>query len=68
MRWDCQRGCGEHGSKTYATAADAARYAHALNREDRNDLGRRAPLVGLLPLRLIRAIRRRRPEPPPSHG
>jgi hypothetical protein len=67
MRWQCQRGCGDGGSKRYVTAADADRYATALNREDRHELGRRAPLVALLPLRLLRAIRRRR-ESPPSHG
>ncbi len=70
MRWECARGCGEHGAKQYATAADAARYAGGLNREDREDLGRRAPLVALLPLRLLRALRRHRTRPadPPSHG
>jgi hypothetical protein len=35
------------------------RYARAFDREDGRDLGRRAP-VGLLPMRLIRALRRRR--------
>ena len=70
MRWECRRGCGEHGSKQYASAEDAARYARGLNREDRQDLGRRAPLVALLPLRLLRALRHRRarPEEPPSHA
>ncbi len=71
MRWECERRCGQSGSKQYATAEDAARYARGLNREDRTDLGRRAPLVGLLPLRLMRAWRRRRAEPeelPPFHG
>ena len=57
MTWRCKR-CGETGgSKTYASAEEAARYAHAFDREDRSDLGRRAPLVGLLPLRLWRAWR-----------
>jgi hypothetical protein len=59
MTWECARGCGAGGSKRYATAADAARYAGAFDREDRDDLGRRAPLVAGLPLRLIRALRRR---------
>jgi hypothetical protein len=58
MRWECERGCGAGGEKRYATPADAARYARGLDREDRVDLGRRAP-VGLLPLRLFRAARRR---------
>ena len=59
MRWACERGCGAGGSKEYATVAEAARYAAAFDREDRQDLGRRAPL-GLLPLRLIRAAIHRR--------
>lgn len=58
MRWACQRDCGAGGSKRYATAAEADRYARAFDREDGRDLGRRAP-VGLLPMRLIRALRRR---------
>jgi hypothetical protein len=59
MRWECQRGCGAGGSKEYASAADATRYAAAFDREDRQDLGRRAPLIAGLPLRLARALRRR---------
>jgi hypothetical protein len=57
MRWDCRRGCGAGGAKRYPDAAQAARYAQGLNREDRDDLGRRSP-VGLLPLRLLRTTRR----------
>lgn len=60
MRWECARGCGAGGSKTYATGAEAERYARAFDREDSDSLGKRAPLVGLLPLRLARALRRRR--------
>jgi hypothetical protein len=70
MRWECRRGCGAGGSKEYASAEEAARYARGLNREDRQDLGRRAPLVGLLPLRLARLLRRSRAGPkdgPLSH-
>jgi hypothetical protein len=59
MRWTCQRGCGAGGSKRYPSAAAAARYAVAFDHEDREDLGRRAPLVAGLPLRLARAWRRR---------
>jgi hypothetical protein len=59
MRWTCERDCGARGEKRYPSAADAARFARAFDREDRKDLGRRAPL-GLLPLRLIRAIVHRR--------
>jgi hypothetical protein len=57
MRWMCQRDCGAGGEKEYASPAQAARYARAFDREDREDIGRRAPL-GLLPLRLGRSARR----------
>ena len=60
MYWECQRGCGAGGSKRYASAEDARRYARGFDREDRADLGRRAPLLGLFPLRLLRAFRERR--------
>jgi hypothetical protein len=53
MRWECERGCGAGGSKRYATAADAARYARAFDRQDAEDVGRR-PLLSLLPLWLVR--------------
>jgi hypothetical protein len=59
MRWSCERGCGAGGSKRYRSPAEARRYATAFDREDREDVGRRAPL-GLTPLRLLRALRRRR--------
>jgi hypothetical protein len=59
MRWSCARGCGAGGAKRYASADDAQRYARAFDREDRQDLGRRAPLIGLLPLRIARALTRR---------
>jgi hypothetical protein len=59
MRWRCARGCDVGGEKRYPSAEDAARYARALDREDREDLGRRAPLVALFPLRLMRAARKR---------
>ena len=49
----CERGCGLEGSKAYASAGEAARYATALDRDDARDLGRRAPL-SLFPLRLTR--------------
>jgi hypothetical protein len=55
MRWDCARGCGAGGAKRYDTAEAAERYARAFDREDRDSIGRRAPL-GLTPLRLLRAI------------
>ncbi len=56
MRWRCQRGCGWDGEKRYASDAEAAHFARAFDRED---LGRRAPLVGLFRLRIWRALRRR---------
>ena len=59
MRWECQRGCGERGSKRYATAAEAQRYARAFDRRDTEDLGRR-PLLSLLPLWLARKAASRR--------
>ena len=59
MRWTCERGCGEGGEKRYATAAEARRYATAFDREDKDDVGHRAPL-GMLPLRLLRAVRQAR--------
>lgn len=60
MRWQCERGCGAGGSKRYQTPEAAQRYAEAFDRQDRDTLGRRAP-VGLTPLRLWRLVRRRRP-------
>jgi hypothetical protein len=58
MTWTCARCAHEGGRKRYPDAVAAARYAAAFDREDRDDLGRRAPLVGLLPLRIARALRR----------
>ncbi|WP_026818159.1 hypothetical protein [Arthrobacter castelli] len=61
MSWECERGCGQGGGqKTYPTAAEAERFARGLNRKDSDDLGRRAPLIGLLPLRLWRRLRGRK--------
>jgi hypothetical protein len=59
MTWSCERGCGAHGSKPYPSAAHARRYAAAFDLEDRADLGRRAPMLGLFPLRVHRALRDR---------
>jgi hypothetical protein len=55
MRWECDRGCGAGGSKSYATAADAERYARAFDRRDAEDVGRR-PLLSLLPLWIARKV------------
>jgi len=58
MRWECDR-CGDPGgAKEYATAAEAQRYATAFNKRDADSLGTRAPLIGLLPLRIWRWLRR----------
>jgi hypothetical protein len=56
MRWECARGCGMRGEKRYGTAADAARYAAALDRDERAELGKRAPLS----MFVLRLARRRR--------
>ncbi|WP_232376115.1 hypothetical protein [Amycolatopsis aidingensis] len=60
MIWTCRRGCGAGGRKTYSSVDDARRFAAAFDREDRADLGRRAPLFGLAPLRIARLLRRAR--------
>ena len=60
MTWACERCGAEGGRKAYGSPEEAARFAAAFDREDRADLGKRAPLVGLLPLRLWRAWRDRR--------
>jgi hypothetical protein len=60
MRWRCQRCGAAGGAKEYGSPAEAARYARAFDREDRDDLGRRAPLVAGFPLRLWLLWRRRR--------
>jgi hypothetical protein len=59
MVWACERNCRAGGSKEYPSEADATRYARAFDQEDRRDLGRRAPFVGLFPLRLYRSLKRR---------
>jgi hypothetical protein len=59
LLWTCERGCGAGGERRYGTAEQADRYARAFDREDRADLGRRAPLA-LFPIRLGTAGRRRR--------
>ena len=59
MRWACDR-CGQDaGAKDYDSPDDARRYAAAFNRRDTDDLGKRAPLIGLLPLRLWRKFGKR---------
>ncbi len=58
MTWECERGCGERGSKLYASPQDAARYAAAFDREDSADAGRR-PTISTAPLWVLRRLRRR---------
>lgn len=62
VRWSCQRGCGAGGEKTYRSDQDAARYARAFDRDDVRELGRRAPYIGLFPLRIWHWWRLRRGE------
>ncbi|HEX4521851.1 MAG TPA: hypothetical protein VH063_20015 [Gaiellaceae bacterium] len=57
MEWGCARCGAPGGQKAYASADEAARFAEAFNQEDSAGLGRRAPLIGLFPLRLWRAWR-----------
>ncbi len=59
MTWSCERGCGAGGLKEYASAEEASRYARAFDRRETDDLGRRAPLLGMFPLRIARAVSRR---------
>ncbi len=55
--WECTRACGTVNTKEYATASDARRYAEAFDRRPGEDLGRRAPLIGMFPLRLWHRLR-----------
>jgi hypothetical protein len=57
MRWACER-CGTAGGeKEYGSAEEAARFASAFDREDRDEIGRRAPFLGMFPLRIWRRLR-----------
>lgn len=69
MRWQCARGCVDGaGEKTYATAAQAQLFAAALDHRDTVDLGARAPLLSLFPLRIWRRLCRREPSRATKHG
>jgi len=60
MRWTCER-CGAFGGeKEYGSAEEARRFASAFDREDRDEIGRRAPFLGMFPLRIWRKLRDRR--------
>jgi len=54
LAWECERSCGARGCKSYPSADAARRYARSFDRRDTDDLGRRAPLFALFPLRLWR--------------
>jgi hypothetical protein len=56
MSWECERGCGMQGEKSYESPAEARRYAGALDRGSWSTLGKRAP-VSLFVLRLARRRR-----------
>jgi hypothetical protein len=59
MLWECDR-CGYRGGwKSYATPAAAQHYAAAFDRRDTDDLGKRAPWLGMFPLRIWRYFARR---------
>lgn len=60
MSWACERGCGAGGSKQYASPRAAAHYAAAFDRPPGGDLGRKAPLLGMFPLRVWHWLRQRR--------
>lgn len=61
MRWECARGCADGGgAKTYPSSEHAARFSAAFNRRDADRIGERAPLLGMLPLRLWRMWKHRR--------
>lgn len=59
LRWWCGRGCDVGGRKTYADPERVRAYAAAFDRAGDENLGARAPLIGGLPLRVARWVRRR---------
>ena len=60
MYWECTRNCGAGGSKRYASAEDANRYAAGLERDGGPPAHGRAPLISTLPLWLLRRVHRSR--------
>ncbi|HET8601341.1 MAG TPA: hypothetical protein VFL99_13515 [Segeticoccus sp.] len=60
MSWACERCGGQSGSKTYESPAVATHYARAFDHRDSEDIGRRAPFIGMFPLRLWRVFRNRK--------
>lgn len=59
MTWACSRCGAEGGSKTYATAEEAQRYARAFDRPD-SSRSTSHPTPSVLPLALLRRLRRGR--------
>lgn len=59
MVWGCERQCGAGGTKEYDSARTAAHYAAAFDRPANADLGHKAPLLGMFPLRIWRWLRSR---------
>lgn len=59
MTWQCERGCGAGGEKSYDSPELARMYAASLDKQDSAELGKRAPLIGLAPLRLYHWWKRR---------
>ena len=59
MSWSCEWCGGASGSKTYRSAQDAERFARGFDRRDGDETGRRAPYLGMFPLRLWRFLRDR---------
>jgi hypothetical protein len=57
LRWTCERCGATGGEKEYGSVAEAARFAKAFDREDRDEIGRRAPFLGMFPLRIWRRLR-----------
>jgi hypothetical protein len=54
MRWRCQRDCGACGEKRYESPDEAALFAAAFDREDRDAIKRGPVPFSLLPLRLFK--------------
>lgn len=66
MRWGCER-CGQvMGAKEYPTEEEARRTAAAFDRGGTDDRGQHRSLVGMLPVRIWRALVNRSHEEPPD--
>lgn len=60
MTWACEWCGGAAGLKTYESDAAAHRFAQAFDHRDSDDTGRRAPFLGMFPLRLWRFLQDRK--------